>query len=83
MISINKFEDASAAMNGSGEIIKDERQPYTVELGGIKHYFFWNSDRCVCAWTNGSFVCYISGDVSEAQLLKMVELIYEGGETVK
>ncbi len=83
MISIDKFEDASAAMSGSGGIIKDEREPHTVELGGIKHYFFWNNDECVCAWTNGSLVCYIAGDVSETQLLKMVESIYEGGQTVK
>ena len=83
MISIDKFEDASAAMSGCGEIIKDEREPYTVELGGITHYFFWNNDEYVCAWTNGSLVCHISGDVSETQLLKIVESIYEGGQTVK
>ncbi len=83
MIIIDKFEDASAAMSGSGEIIKDEREPHTVELGGITHYFFWNNDEYVCAWTNGSLVCHIAGNVSETQLLKIVESIYEGGQTVK
>ena len=42
---------------------------------GIEYHYFSNLDQNRVAWVNGSYECYISGDVTVEQLEKMVDSI--------
>ena len=44
-------------------------------INGIEYHYFPNLDQNQIAWINGSYECYISGDVTVEQLEKMVNSI--------
>lgn len=61
-----------------GTYEKDSNPVEVYEKGGVTHYFFENNGHSVVAWYNGSFECYIQGDVSMNELKMMIDSIYEG-----
>jgi len=50
----------------------------THETGGITHYIMSNYDRVVAVWINENLEVTIQGDITEAELLKMIDSIYGG-----
>lgn len=48
------------------------------EAGGITHYIMSNYDRMVAVWLNGNLEGSIQGDITEAELLRMIDSIYGG-----
>ena len=56
---------------------KDENMLDTETLNGIKHYFFENTDSSTCAWALHNVSCSISGNVTIAEMHKIIESIYE------
>lgn len=78
-IEIEQKEDLSTV--NSLSIEKDASELHTVDAGGNVHYLFQNNGSRVCAWVNGHLVCMIAGEISESQITKMLESIYQGGQT--
>lgn len=63
-------------LSGSPEQIEQgEGNADTEIIDGEKYYYFSNNDQNQVAWINGSYECYISGDVTIDQLEKMVNSI--------
>lgn len=50
----------------------------TIEQKGISYYFFQNNDMLRVAWINGTYECYISGELTVEQLIQMINSIEEG-----
>lgn len=50
----------------------------TIEQNGVSYYFFQNNDMLQAAWINGSYECYISGELTIEQLTQMINSIEEG-----
>jgi len=48
------------------------------EVGGITHYIMSNYDRMVAVWKNENLEVSIQGDITEADLLRMIDSIYGG-----
>ena len=47
----------------------------TYERDGIKYYIFSNYDKMRAVWINGSYECYISGNLSVDELKMMIDSI--------
>ena len=45
---------------------------------GIKHYLMPNNQQYQAYWQNGELNCSISGDVSQEEMIQIIESIYEG-----
>lgn len=45
---------------------------------GVEHYIMENSNGLCAAWNNGMYECMITGNVSEAELQKIINSIYKG-----
>lgn len=50
----------------------------TYEAAGIKYYLFANNARTQAVWINGSFECYILGELTIAELKTMIDSIGKG-----
>lgn len=48
------------------------------EALGIKYYIFSNNDKTRAVWINGSYECYISGNLSVEELKMMIDSIGKG-----
>ena len=48
------------------------------ERDGIEHYIMTNNRQINAVWTNKNYECSIGGDISEDELRKMIDSIYEG-----
>lgn len=49
----------------------------TVEsIAGIDHYFFRNASQYVCCWVTDGVECFISGNIAQEELQKIVRSIY-------
>lgn len=48
------------------------------ESSGIKYYFFSNYEMIRAAWINGSYECYISGELTIDELKEMIDSIGKG-----
>lgn len=57
------------------EMSKDTERIYSA--GGVKHYLVLNNDRITAVWENGTCYCSISGTISEEQMKKIIDSIYE------
>ena len=47
-------------------------------IDGINYYFFDDNSQTQVAWINGSYECYISGELTAEQLTQMINSIKEG-----
>lgn len=56
---------------------KDDAEVRTYVVSGITHYIVSNIGRLQCVWQNGSVSCTLSGDVSEQELYKIIDSMYE------
>lgn len=56
---------------------KDDINITTMEIENIVFYLMTNAERNTVVWSNGPFECSISGDISSAELSKMIESIFE------
>ena len=57
------------------QIEQGEGNEKTSLVDGVEYHYFANYDQNQVAWINGSYECYISGDVTIEQLEKMVNSI--------
>ena len=74
-VTIWQYESAEAA--GREAFEKDDLTVSTYKSGGVTHYLMTNEGQMKAAWTNQNMVCSISGDLSEDELKKMLDSIYE------
>ena len=60
----------------------NEESLRTETVGNLEVYFFANSARNGAAWHEDEYLVYVSGDISEQEVEKMVQSIFEdeGGE---
>ena len=49
-----------------------------IKSNGVIYYLFNDNNQTRVAWTNGSYECYISGDLTIDQLIQMINSIEEG-----
>lgn len=56
---------------------KDDSEVVIVDAGGVSHYIVHNNAKCGAIWMNGLVEISIEGDLTEAELEKMVRSIYE------
>lgn len=56
---------------------KDDVDITTLEIENCIFYMMTNAERNSAVWSNGPFECSISGDISLAELSKMIESIFE------
>lgn len=57
---------------------EDSKKVSVFKFNDIEHYFMGNNDDLRAAWIHDSYECKISGNISGAELQKMVESIYKG-----
>ena len=62
----------------SGTFEKDNSSVIVYERNGINHYLMTNNGQIRAVWINQSIMCSISGDLSEDELKRMIDSIYEG-----
>lgn len=65
---------------GPVPVLVREKGPSEMEVylaGKTTHYLFQNSGNQVATWCTGSMECIIKGDLTEAEIKKMVDSIYE------
>lgn len=62
----------------AGIVEKNNQSVASWDFGGIKHYYFADNGTEKVAWTNGSFECHASGDMTEAEMSLVIESIYGG-----
>ena len=56
---------------------KDDVEPTTYEVGGVTHYLMTNMGRQVAVWFASNCECNITGDISEEELITMINSIYK------
>ena len=56
---------------------KDENEVTVYERNGISHYLIANNGQNVTAWVNRYLECHISGDITQDELIKIIDSIYE------
>lgn len=49
----------------------------TYTTNGLDHDIAYNYDKTTAVWTNGNVECMIQGDLSEAEIERMIDSIYE------
>ena len=55
----------------------DDSDPEFYSAGGIEHYIVTNETEYGAIWSNGNVLCQISGVNGKAELLKILDSIYE------
>ncbi len=68
---------ASTAGTGSTHYEKDETEVILYKRNGITHYIMSNSAQYSAVWLSGSYECTIYGTVSEEELKRIIDSIYE------
>ena len=66
---INNYPEHIEQSNGYTDIY---------ESNGIQYYFVADNDLLQVAWINNSYECYISGELTIEQLIRMINSIKEG-----
>lgn len=61
--------------NGVGMFIKDTTAVEVYESHGVAFYIMKNYDRTKAMWVTDDLVCGISGDVSRAEMIRMIDSI--------
>jgi len=56
----------------------NEGSVYEYVAHGVIHYIMSNYDRAVAVWMNGTIEVFIQGNVTEADLIKMIDSVYGG-----
>lgn len=74
LINITSLTDVN---NNSNIFEKDGDNVTLFEAGGIKHYIMSNEARINAVWLNNSYECSIIGNITEADVIKMIDSIYE------
>jgi anti-sigma factor RsiW len=74
-VTIWQYESAEDASSEAFE--KSDSTVLKYESGGVTHYLMSNNGQMKAAWTDQNMVCSISGDLSEDELKKMIDSIYE------
>ena len=62
----------------AGIVEKNNQSVASWDFWGIKHYYFADNGTEKVAWTNRSFECHASGDMTEAEMSLVIESIYGG-----
>ena len=60
-----------------GRFQTDEGEPEVYEAGGIPHFLMTNAGRAVALWVDGAMECFITGDVTQDELIRMIDSLYE------
>ena len=71
---MDDLEENTMVYEMSGEDVR------TYESNGIEYYIYDNRAAKNAIWRDGSFSCYIAGDVTEDELKQMIDSINLGGE---
>jgi len=59
-------------------VVEKEEQPVrSHSYGNIQHYLVCDLGWAKAFWQNGSLECYIAGNVSEQELMNMIDSVYE------
>lgn len=56
---------------------KNEGTPNEYFHNGIPHYIMGNTEWNVAVWLNENVECFIQGDLTEEELIKMIDSVYE------
>lgn len=73
VIQINKYHENQDIEYSTWQ--KDVEDAHPIEINGHSYYIMTNMERPLISWVQGPFECYIIGDLSESELIKMVESI--------
>jgi len=66
------------SLRGNGSVYeKDEEEVKIYLINGIEHYIMTNVNRRVAVWTVDNYECSISGILTEDEMMKMIDSIYE------
>ena len=57
---------------------KDQAEPQEYVFEGVTHFVFLNEEEWAAVWQHNDIGCQISGVGSRAELLKIINSIYEG-----
>lgn len=60
------------------QIEQSDESISTIEQKGISYYIFEDNSQIRSAWINGSYECYITGELTIDQLIQMINSIKEG-----
>ena len=65
----------------SGKIQKNQKDASRFVTGAVEHYIFYDGESKLekAVWTRDNLECRIIGDVSQEEMERIVESIYEGG----
>lgn len=74
-VTVRQYGSAGDASSEAFE--KSDSTVLKYESGGVTHYLMSNNGQLKAAWTDQNMVCSISGDLSEDELKKMIDSIYE------
>lgn len=76
-IYINMYDTADNVNYSAWE--KDDHTVTELSVGGITFYIVENDSEPLAIWSNGQFECFISGNISTDDLIKIIRSIYEKG----
>ena len=57
---------------------KQEDDVKEILISGIRHYLFKNEGQYMCGWVTGNIECAIGGDISESDMVTIINSIYGG-----
>ena len=61
----------------SNIVEKEDGSVKSHSFGNIQHYLFFDLGRTKAVWQNGSLDCCIAGNVSEQEMMDMIDSVYE------
>lgn len=84
--SYNNADGNEIAINISEILIQGKMRVYeknnaevtVTVVQGVEHYIMENTNGLCAAWNNGMYECMITGNLSRAELGKMINSIYKG-----
>jgi len=74
-ISYTIYNDQS--IDHTNFFVKDDNPVREYQVWGIKHYIFTNDSRFVAVWMDGYIEGSINGNITEDELIRMINSIYE------
>lgn len=76
LIILRLYPEAQSVTTASFE--KDRAKLNEYRKGGITHYVMQNLGNSRATWINKQIVCSLSGEITQAELEKMIDSIYKG-----
>lgn len=78
IIGCDTVLDQEMASGNSTSFQTDEEDPEVYEINGQPYFLMTNAGRPVALWTDGTLECYVTGDITQDELIRMIDSLYEG-----